>query len=329
MSRYADNPPSRFGGTIIEWDEGEAPIPKIELIEDQSRSILSKNPDPSMGFEWSLNPYRGCTHACAYCYAREFHERLDLGAGVDFERVIAVKRDAPRLLEEALTRRSWAGGVVCMSGATDCYQAIERRLEITRACVAVLAEHQNPLLIITRSPLITRDLDLLTQLAAVGAAQVTISLPIVDAERARALEPGAPPPAARLRAIRALADAGVPVGVSLAPLLPGVNDELLPLALQAAWDAGARWAWTGLARLTAPVAAVYEERLRERLPLRAEAALQRLRAAKDGGEAHKLTMRVFQLWTRRLGYGPPPPWPSPSPFRRPARGAQLGLFGLG
>ena len=158
---------------------------------------------------------------------------------------------------------------------------------------------------------------------------MTISLPIVDAERARALEPGAPPPAARLRAIRALADAGVPVGVSLAPLLPGVNDELLPQALQAAWDAGARWAWTGLARLTAPVAAVYEERLRERLPLRAEAALQRLRAAKDGGEAHKLTMRVFQLWTRRLGYGPPPPWPSPSPFRRPARGAQLGLFGLG
>ena len=124
MSRYADNPPSRFGGTIIQWDEGEAPIPKIELIEDQTRSILSKNPDPAMGFEWSLNPYRGCTHACAYCYAREYHERLDLGAGVDFERVIAVKRDAPRLLEEALTRRSWAGGVVCMSGATDCYQAI-------------------------------------------------------------------------------------------------------------------------------------------------------------------------------------------------------------
>ncbi len=319
------NPPNRFNPLEMEWEE---PPPKanLEITEDDTRSILSHNPGRPYGFAWSVNPYRGCTHACAYCYAREHHEFLDLGGGSDFERKIAVKHRAPKLLRQALKRRSWRGEMIFFSGVTDCYQPLERRFGLTRACLEVCAAFRNPVGLITRSPLILRDLDVLEQLNAWGAVSVSLSIPIVDRHFCAALEPGAPPPAVRLQAVRALADAGIPVGVSLMPLIPGINDATIPTTLQAARDAGASWAWTGLLKLPGPVGAVFERRLRATLPDRAQAVMKRHRRALSGDQSSKATLQMFRLWHRRLGYGPMPTEPHPSPFRRPGQTEQLSLL---
>ncbi|MCB9779089.1 MAG: radical SAM protein [Alphaproteobacteria bacterium] len=334
------NPPNRFDAREIEWDEPPPP-PRLQVQHDASKGVLQHNDSPDIGFDWSVNPYRGCTHACAYCYARPTHEYLGLGAGSDFERVIVAKDRAPDLLEAALRRPSWKGERIVLSGVTDCYQPIERRLLLTRGCVDVLARFQNPLGIITRSPLVTRDLDLLAPLAAIGAATVSISLPLIDADLVAALEPGAPPPSARLRAMRALADAGVPVGVSVSPVIPGLGDRQIPAVLQAARDHGATFAWKIPLRLPGAVAAVFLARLRDRLPGRAAAVEARIRRLRDGqlndprfghrmqagGGSWDATIALFELWHKKLGYGAPPPMPDPSPFRVPGQGRQQALFG--
>lgn len=333
------NPPNRFDPVEIDWEEPPPPA-RVEVLEDDTQGALSRNDSPDIPFTWSVNPYRGCTHACAYCYARPTHEYLGYGAGSDFERKIVVKRRAPALLEEAFQARSWAGDPVCFSGVTDPYQALERRYELTRACLEVCARYRNPVMLITRSPLVARDLDLLGALHAFGAVSVTISIPISDADLARKIEPGAPPPEARLRAMRALADAGIPVGVSLGPIIPALNDSGIPDALRRAREAGATWAFTQLVRLPGAAAPVFEARLREAVPLRAEAVMRRLHEARDGrlndpgfharmqghGEGWEATQQLFRLWRRRLGYGEPPSVPDPSPFRRPGQGQQQALF---
>ncbi|MCB9759341.1 MAG: radical SAM protein [Alphaproteobacteria bacterium] len=339
MSRSSWNPTHRFRSTEIVWDEPPPP-PKLQLIDDASRSILARNDSPDIPYTWSVNPYRGCTHACAYCYARAFHEYLDLGAGTDFERILHVKHRAPELLAEAFAKRSWAGEGLAFSGVTDCYQPIERRLTVTRRCLEVCAAHRNPVGVITRSPLVTRDIDLLEPLARLGAAHVSLSIPILDPELCRMLEPGAPPPSARLAAVRALADAGIPVGVSLGPLIPGINDAAMPETLAAAREAGAQWAFTMLVRLAPSVARVFERRLRETLPLRAGAVMARLRRARDGklnegrfghrmvgqGEAWEMTMQMFRVHRDRLGFTAPRGREGPSPFRRPGEAVQLSMF---
>lgn len=334
------NPPNRFRSTEIDWDEPPPP-PRLVIEDDDTQGILSRNQSPDIPFEWGVNPYRGCTHACAYCYARTYHEYLGLGAGADFERRILVKRRAPELLEQALRRPSWDGAPIALSGATDCYQPLERKLELTRCCLAVAARFRQPVGIITRSPLVTRDLDLLKELARWGAVRVGVSIPVLDPDLARALEPGAPPPSARLAAVAALHDAGIPVGVSLAPLIPGISDRLLPRALEAAREAGARWAFAGALRLPGSVAAVFERRLRERLPDKADAVLARIRRSRGGGlddtrffqrqrsddRSWQASFDLFDLWVRRLGFPGLPPDPAPSPFQRPGQGQQLALFG--
>lgn len=334
------NPPNRFNPVEIEWEEPPPPA-KIDVTEDHTQGALSRNDSPDIPFTWSVNPYRGCTHACAYCYARPTHEYLGFGAGTDFERKITVKLRAAALLEEAFNAPSWAGEAVCFSGVTDCYQPLERRYRLTRQCLEVAVRYRNPVQIITRSPLITRDLDLLCSLNEHQSITVTVSIPILDAETARALEPGAPPPSARLAAIGALSAAGVPVGVSLGPLIPGVNDAAIPETLKRAREAGATWTFTQLVRLPGAAAGVFEERLREALPLRADAVMARLVRARGGdlndtrfftrmrgqGEAMASTLNLFDLWKRKLGYASPPPPPDPSPFRRPGQGQQLSLFG--
>ena len=334
------NPPNRFSPLEIEWEEPPPPA-KIEVFEDDTQGALSRNDSPDIPFTWSVNPYRGCTHACTYCYARPTHEYLGFGAGTDFERKITVKLHAASLLEEAFNKPSWAGEAVCFSGVTDCYQPLERRYRLTRSCLEVALRYRNPVQIITRSPLITRDLDLLVGLNEHRAVSVTFSIPILDAETARALEPGAPPPSTRLRALSALSAAGIPTGVSLGPLIPGVNDASIPETLAAAREAGATWTFTQLVRLPGAAASVFEERLHEALPLRADAVMARLRRARGGdlsdsrffdrmrgqGEAMRSTLQLFDLWKRKLGYTSPPPAPDPSPFRRPGQGRQLSLFG--
>jgi DNA repair photolyase len=285
-------------------------------------------------------PRSACASARRYCYARAFHEYLGLGAGSDFERVIAYKPRAAELLRAALLRPSWKGERVSFSGVTDCYQPLERRFRLTRACLEVCAELRNPVSVITRSALVSRDADVLADLARHQASFVIFSIPILDADLCRALEPGAPPPTLRLKAMRALADAGVPVGLSLSPVIPGLNDRLIPDTLRAARDAGASFAFHMLLRLSPSVAPVFERRLRERLPLRADAVMAKLRRARDGAlngplgergrgfdEASRTTHALFRMWHEKLGFGPAPKVPEPSPFRRPGRGVQLGLFG--
>lgn len=336
------NPRNPFHTVHTEADEPSSHQP-LTVLDDASRSVLTENDSPDIPFRWSVNPYRGCTHGCAYCYARRTHEYLDQGAGSDFERVILVKRDAAALLEEALRKRTWAGEPITFSGVTDCYQPLERKLGITRACVEVLVRHRNPLTIITRSPLVARDVDLFARLAKHHAVRVNMSIPVFDPVLCRVLEPGAALPSARLAAMRTLADAGVPVGVSLAPVIPGLTEEALPDALAAAREAGAAWAWMGVVRLPGSVADVFEERLRDALPNRADGVLARIRAAHGGalnlpefgarmrgqGNTWAATQQLFDVTRRRLGYAESaPPFPDPSPFRPPPRGpvGQLALF---
>lgn len=335
-----NNPPNRFDGLEIEWEEPPPPA-RLEVFEDHTQGALARNDSPDIPFDWSVNPYRGCTHACAYCYARPTHEYLGYGAGTDFERKIVVKLRVAELLEQAFQAPGWRGERVNFSGVTDPYQVLERKYRLTRAALEVCERYRNPVMLITRSPLVTRDLDLLSSLAGHRAVAVTFSIPIVDPEMARLIEPGAPPPAARLRAVEALTAAGVPVGVSVAPLIPGINDQGLPEALRRAREAGASWAFTQLVRLPGACAPVFESRLREVLPLRADAVMNRLARARDGklndtrfharmrgsGEALEATLQLFELWRKRLGFGAPPPLPDPSPFRRPGEGRQLSLFG--
>lgn len=333
------NPPNRFDPVEIEWDEPPPPA-RLQVMQDDSQQVLTHNDSPDIPFSWSVNPYRGCTHACSYCYARPFHEYLGLGAGSDWERVIVVKPRAPELLEQALRRPSWKGEPIAMSGITDCYQPLERRWRLTRGCLEVLLRYRNPVQVVTRSPLITRDLDLLGPLASFGAATVSVSLPILDPETCRLLEPGAPPPGARLAAISALAQAGVPVGVSVSPVVPGLTDREIPGVLAAARRAGATWAWMLPLRLPGAVADVFLRRLRAVLPDAADKVERRLRESKGGalnrsgyGErfegqgAHwQATRQLFEVHLRRLGYSSPPATPDPSPFRVPGQGVQAALF---
>jgi DNA repair photolyase len=338
------NPPNPFASKLIDYLEGPPPT-NVRVLEDHSRSILAHNDSPDVGFDWSVNPYRGCQHACSYCYARPSHEYLDMGAGTDFDTQIVVKPNAPELLREAFEKPSWKGEVVMFSGVTDCYQPLEASLELTRGCLEVCAEYRNPVSMITKSPLVERDIDLLQRIASVARASVMLSIPFWDAERARAIEPWVATPQRRIRAVAALAEAGIDVGVMVAPIIPGLNDEEMPQVLEAAAAAGARHAGFVLLRLPGSVKAVFEERLRAALPLRADKVLNRIREAHGGklydprfgkrqrGEGHYATMieTLFDATTRRLGMLDRRSWAeAPATFRRPRRGPssgrQLALF---
>lgn len=334
------NPVDRFTTTEIEWDAAPPPA-RLRVAEDQSKSVLARNTSEDLPFTWSVNPYRGCTHACAYCYARDFHPYLGLGAGTDFEQELRIKPQAPALLRAAFERPSWKGEAIALSGATDPYQPLERTHRITRGLLEVCAAYRNPVGVITRSPLVTRDLDLLVELARFEAVRVNVSIPILDPTLCRKIEPGAPAPARRLAAVTALAEAGVPVGVSVSPVIPGLNDALIPDTLAAARAAGAQWAWRLPVRLMPTVEAVFERRLRAVLPLRADAVMNRIRRMRGGGPlsggrpgqrmrgqgaAWAATAALFDLHARRLGFGPLPERRSRTPFRRPGRGVQVGLF---
>jgi len=341
------NPPNPWATTDVEYLDGEAPNVRLQVFHDATRSILSKNDSPDIGFSWSVNPYRGCFHACAYCYARPGHEYLSFGAGTDFERKIVVKPDAPELLRAAFDARAWKGELIVFSGVTDCYQPLEATYRLTRGCLEVCAEYKNPTGIITKSPLIERDLDVLTDLAARAPLRVHVSVPFYDEAKARAMEPYVATPKRRLRTIARLAERGIQVGVSVAPVIPGLGDEEIADVLKAAKDAGATSAFWTMLRLPGPVKDVFEERLREALPLRADKVIRRIREVHGGklydptfgvrgrgeGVYADATAALFEQTARRLGLATHPasmhtaPEPSPSTFERPlSRRGQLALF---
>jgi DNA repair photolyase len=298
--RDVANPPNRFRDLIVAYEDGEGPPPaQVTLLEDKSRSILSENDSPDLGFRWSANPYRGCLHACAYCYARPTHEYLDLGAGTDFDTKIVVKREAAELLRATFDKPSWKGELVMFSGVTDCYQAIEKELQITRRCLEVCLEYRNPVNVISKSALVERDLDLFLALAKEARFHLSVSLAFTDAELARAMEPWAPSPERRLKVIETLAKAGVPVGIMAAPIIPGVNDNQLVKLLERAAEAGATWAGWTLLRLPGVVKQVFEDRVRVALPLAADNILHRIRETRGGEKLYDSTFHV-----RGRGQGP-------------------------
>jgi DNA repair photolyase len=337
--KAVSNPPNPWLKTRIDW-VGAPPEATLEVYEERSRSILSRNDSPDIPFTWSLNPYRGCYHACAYCYARPTHEYLDLGAGTDFDRRLVVKPEAPRLLREAFDRPAWKGQLLVFSGNTDCYQPLEASYRLTRACLEVCRDYRNPVSIITKSALVERDVDVFEDLSAVTYCAVVVSVPFFDRHRARIIEPHAPTPERRIQAIGRLARAGLAVGVNVAPVIPGLNDADLPQILAVAREAGASFAGIQMVRLPGPVREVFEERLKAGLPLRAERVLNQIRDCRGGrlndaefgsrmrgrGQRWSVIERLFRRTKARLGYGARPPPPHPSPFRRPGQPRQLELL---
>ncbi|HET9210617.1 MAG TPA: PA0069 family radical SAM protein [Thermoanaerobaculia bacterium] len=337
------NPKNRFETLEVERDE-EVPGPErveTELLRDTSRSVIAYNDSPDVGFDASVNPYRGCEHGCVYCYARPFHEYLGFSAGLDFESRILVKPDAPELLRKELSSPKWKPQTLAMSGVTDCYQPAERRLQITRRCLEVLADFRNPVGVITKNELVTRDIDVLQRLNEHQAAAVMISITTLDPEVARRMEPRASHPRDRLKAVERLAAAGIPVGVMVAPVVPAITDHEMPKILEAAAAAGARTAGYVVMRLPGAVAGLFEAWLTEHFPDRKEKVLNRVRELRGGqlydprfgnrmrgeGLFADQIRATFQTFKRRYGLDRPFPELSTAAFRVPGKAEQLGLFG--
>jgi DNA repair photolyase len=291
-------------------------------------------------FTYSVNPYRGCEHGCTYCYARPYHEYLGLSAGLDFESRILVKPDAPKLLEAALMSPKWQPQSVAMSGVTDCYQPIERKLRITRGCLEVFLRFGNPVGIITKNAAVTQDLELLKELAKRNLVRVNLSITTLDPELHRRMEPRASTPAKRLEAIEQLAAAGVNVGVNAAPMIPGLNDHEMPMILQEAAKRGATRAGFIMVRLPYGVKDIFVEWLRRCYPDRADKvihAIQSMRGGKlnDGGFGMRMTGeglraelvdKMFALHAERLGLNTIAKPLSTEHFRRPGNEQQTLSF---
>ncbi len=293
-----DDPANRFDRLHVERDDTPDGSEPTLFYRDTSRSILAENDSPDIGFRFSLNPYRGCEHGCVYCYARPSHEYLGFSPGLDFERRIMVKDDAPALLRQAFRSPKWTPQVVALSGNTDCYQPVERRLGLTRRCLEVFAEFRNPVGIITKSALVERDADLLGALASAGAANVFCSLTTLDADLARRMEPRAAQPERRLDAIRTLTAAGVPVGVIVAPVVPGLNDHEIAKILEAAAQVGARSASWVMLRLAKPLDTLFDRWLTTNYPDRRAHVLHRIQDVRAG----RLNDTTFGR--RQRGQGP-------------------------
>ena len=318
----------------MEWDEEYRRAltnRAIEYVPDDSKSIVSENKSPDIPFRYSVNPYRGCAHGCAYCYARPGHEFLGFNAGLDFETKIVVKREAAKLLREFLARKSWQPEPITFSGVTDCYQPAERQFRLTRQCLEVAYECRQPVSIVTKNALVIRDLDLLSAMAQDRLVHVYLSVTTLEDPLARDLEPRTSIPKARLRAIEALAQVGVPVGVMVAPVIPGLNDSEIPAILNAAQRAGAQAAGFVLLRLPLTVLPVFEEWLRRTRPEHAEKVLSRIGSTRGGklnettwgqrmvgsGPIAEQIRNLFGVFTKKYALDQPLPQHNCQLFRRP------------
>jgi len=336
------NPANRFEAIQLEpdadWNPAEDPLPRTQFLRDHSASIIAYNNSPDIGFDASVNPYRGCEHGCVYCYARPTHEYLGFSSGLDFETKIMVKENAAQLLRAELSAKKWQPQIIVMSGVTDCYQPVERKLKLTRGCLEVLAEFRNPVAIITKNSLVTRDVDVLAELAKHQAASVCLSITTLDPELRRVMEPRTSPAPARLEAIRQLAAAGIPVSVNVAPIIPGLNDHEIPAILQAAATAGATGAGFTMLRLPHANTELFVQWLETHYPNRKDKVLNQLRTMRDGklydaqwgsrmkgeGLFAEQIQQIFDVARRKAGIKNDQPPLSTAAFRRP-EGRQLEL----
>jgi len=315
----SDNPVNRFEGNYIDYDldeeTGERPSPKTQLIRDAAKSVIAYNKSEDIGFNASINPYRGCEHGCIYCYARPYHEYLGYSSGLDFESKIVVKYDAPELLKKELSSKKWKPQVIAMSGVTDIYQPIERKLKLTRGCLKVLAEFRNPVGLITKNHLITRDIDLLCELNDHHCVSVTISVTTLNKDLTAVMEPRTSRPNRRIDAIHKLADAGIPVGVNVAPIIPGLTDHECVNILEEAAGAGALYAGYTIIRLPYKVKDLFVDWLEQHYPDRRKKVLRKILDIRDGklnnsewgtrmkgeGNFAKQISDLFKVHTKRLG----------------------------
>lgn len=336
------NPANRFERIELAFDADEydpdAPGPKTEFFWDDTKEIISWNNSPDIPFDAAINPYRGCEHGCIYCYARPFHEFLGYSAGLDFETKIHVKRNAADLLRRQFMRASWKPQTISMSGVTDSYQPAEARLGVTRSLLEVFAEFRNPVGIITKNALVTRDLDLLGELANHDAASVAVSITTLDESIARKLEPRTSTIAKRFDAVRQLSDAGVPTSVMLAPIIPGLTDSDIPGLVERSKQAGAKHVHMLPVRLPQGVGPLFEDWLRAHFPGHARKVLNRIREMRGGelndgrfgnrmrgeGKQGEHLHTMFRLAVRKHGLNDERHKLSAEAFRRP--GATRVLF---
>jgi DNA repair photolyase len=336
--QYVENPPNPWLTHSVEW-LGEPPETKLEVFEEHdTRSIISHNNSPDVSFDYSLNCYRGCIHGCTYCFSRPTHEYLGYGAGTDFDRKIVVKVRAVELLRKELMKPSWKGDEIVFSFTSDPYIPLEAHYKLTRGCLEVCAEFGNPVGIITKSALIRRDIDVLQELHRKSRISVFFTIPFTDRDSARAVEPFAPLPDARFHAMSDLAAAGITVGIGIAPVIPGLTTDI-PELLKRAKDAGATHAFINMLRLPGSVAPYFEERLRDKLPTKADRILNRIRDAREGkmnssvfgermrgkGQYWEAIERLFRIHAERLGFNKRAhALERSTTFRRPT--AQQSLF---
>jgi len=338
--RYVENPPNPWLTHSVEWI-GEPPEVKLEVFEEtETRKIITHNNSPDVGFDYTVNCYRGCIHGCTYCFSRPTHEYLGYGAGSDFDRKIVAKVNAPELLRKELMKPSWKGDEIVFSFTSDPYIPLEAHYKLTRECLKVCAEFRQPIGIITKSAMIRRDIDVLQDLTRNASLGVFFTIPFTDIEVARAVEPYAPLPEARFHAMAELAAAGIEVGIGIAPVIPGLSNDI-PELLKRAKDAGATQAFINMLRLPGSVAPYFEERLRDKLPTRADRVLNRIREAREGkmnssvfgermrgkGQYWEATARLFKIHSARLGFNKKRTHQTSATttFRRPT--AQGSLFG--
>lgn len=331
------NPTSRFESIDVDNEyahetfEQEVSRPLTKFYIDPSRTIVTKNDSPDVGMEYTMNPYRGCEHGCIYCFARPTHEYLDMSAGLDFETKILVKKNAPELLREKINSKSWMGETITMSGITDCYQPIERKMKITRGLIEVLSDFKNPFSILTKNSLVTRDIDLIQPMAEINAAAVFISVTTLDHKLCEKMEPRTSHPTSRLKAIEKLTEAGIPVGVMVAPLIPGLTDHELPGILKSISSAGAKYAGMVPLRLPYVLDDLFIKWLDDHFPDRKDKILNRIREIRGGklndgnfgtrmrGEgiyANNLHA-MFKLYTKKEGLNKTRLNLSSSEFKRP------------
>lgn len=336
--RRVDNPKNRFELAEVVFDEGCAPLAGLRVHEERVKTVLSENRSPDLPFRYSVNPYRGCQHACAYCYARPSHQYWGLGSGTDFEREIIVKVNAVERLREAFVRRGWRREEIAFSGNTDCYQPLEGRYRLTRALLETCAEHRNPVAIVTKSALVTRDIDVLQTLSRTASVSVFVSIPFADEDDARAIEPGAAAVHRRFETLEALSAAGIATGVAVAPVIPGLGDRQIATVLRRAREAGASRAFMMALRLPPEVEPVFVSRLREARPHAAAKVIAAVKEMRGGrmndsrfgarmsgeGPRWRAVEDLFRLHVSKLGFEAAER-PAPS-ANAPTAHAQLELF---